>query len=51
MGLDNEKIKQYLYNVKNYEGASGTFSIDENGDGVSVYVVKQIKNEEFVELN
>ena len=47
-GLDVEKIKQYLYNVKNYEGVSGKISIDSNGDGIREYVTKVVKNGKMV---
>jgi len=43
VGEDNEKIKEYLYGIQDYRGASGTFSIDKNGDGVREYVVNVIK--------
>src|SRR3989338_285406 len=41
---DLECIKMYLYSVKYYEGASGTFSIDENGDSVHEFVMSRIAN-------
>jgi branched-chain amino acid transport system substrate-binding protein len=41
-GNDIEKIKQYLYNLKDFEGASGKISIDSNGDGIREYQLKII---------
>ncbi len=32
-----EGVKEYLYSIQNYEGASGQISIDSNGDGVRDY--------------
>jgi len=37
---DIGKIREYLKNVKNYDGAGGVFSIDENKDAERDYVVK-----------
>lgn len=37
---DIGKIREYLKNVKNYDGAGGVFSIDENKDAKRDYVVK-----------
>lgn len=37
-GNNSEKIKNYLYGVKNYSGVSGEFSFDKNGD-----VTKEIR--------
>ena len=37
---DVGKIREYLQNVKNYDGAGGVFSIDENKDAKRDYVVK-----------
>lgn len=31
-GLDGSSIRDFLYSVKNYDGASGRFSFDKNGD-------------------
>lgn len=43
-GEDVEKIKEYLSNIKDYQGASGTFSINEKHDGVRTYTLKTVKN-------
>lgn len=37
-------MKDFLYGLKNYQGVSGTFSIDSNGDGIRDYNLKIIKN-------
>ena len=49
-GYDGEKIRDYLYAVKGYNGAVGKVSIDQNGDVVMDFSVKQIKNGELVIL-
>ena len=49
-GYDGEKIRDYLYAVKDYDGAVGKVSIDENGDVVLDFSVKQIKNGKLVIL-
>ncbi len=43
-GYDSEKIRDYLYAVKDYDGAIGKITIDKNGDPVMEYSVKQAKN-------
>jgi branched-chain amino acid transport system substrate-binding protein len=50
-GTDTEKLKNYLYSLKNYNGVIGTYGFDENGDLIGIeYKVKQIKNGKAVEL-
>ena len=49
-GYDSEKIRDYLYAVKDYDGAVGKITIDENGDPIMEYSVKQVKNGELVVL-
>lgn len=43
-GYDSEKIRDYLYFVKDYDGAIGKITIDKNGDPIMEYSVKQAKN-------
>ncbi|MBI4143375.1 ABC transporter substrate-binding protein [Candidatus Woesearchaeota archaeon] len=47
-GYDSEKIRDYLYSVKGYEGAIGKITMDENGDPIMEYSVKQARNGEPV---
>ncbi len=49
-GYDGEKIRDYFYAVKDYEGAVGKVSIDENGDVILDFNVRQAKNGELVTL-
>ena len=49
-GYDSEKIRDYLYAVKDYDGAAGKITIDANGDPIMEYSVKQVKNGELVVL-
>lgn len=49
-GYDSEKIRDYLYAVKDYDGAAGKITIDENGDPIIDYSIKQAKNGELVDL-
>ncbi len=49
-GYDGEKIRDYLYSVKDYNGASGKITMDENGDPIMEYSVKQVRNGELVVL-
>ncbi|MCC6933340.1 MAG: ABC transporter substrate-binding protein [Deltaproteobacteria bacterium] len=43
-GDDTEKVKQCLYQVKDYPGISGKISIDSNGDGLRAFKLIQIVN-------
>jgi len=47
-GADRESIKTFLDQVKDYEGATGTLSFDENGDVVTVPSKLKVENGEFV---
>ncbi|MBI3035581.1 ABC transporter substrate-binding protein [Candidatus Woesearchaeota archaeon] len=49
-GYDSEKIRDYLYAVKDYNGAAGKITMDENGDPIMEYSVKKIKNGELIIL-
>lgn len=49
-GYDSEKIRDYLYGVKDYDGVVGKVTIDENGDPIMDYSIKQAKNGELVDL-
>jgi len=41
-------IKDQLYKIKDYPGASGKTSFDENGDALKEIILKTIKNGQFV---
>lgn len=49
-GLDTDKIKTDLYATKDWEGAIGKLTIDENGDPILDYSVKQIAQGQLVEM-
>ncbi|MBI3027755.1 ABC transporter substrate-binding protein [Candidatus Woesearchaeota archaeon] len=49
-GYDSEKIRDYLYSVKDYDGAAGKITIDENGDPIMEYSVRQARGGELVDL-
>ncbi len=46
-----EEIKNCLYGTQNYDGASGRFSFDSNGDVDRDFVLKEIINKEFVTVD
>ncbi len=48
VGIDVENVKQCLYDTKNYPGASGTITFDENGDVSKPFIVKTVRNGTFV---
>jgi len=45
---NSECVVNYLLNEKNYDGASGKFSMNSNGAGKREFVFKQVKNGEYV---
>ena len=47
-GTKTAEVKKCLYQTTNYTGASGTFSIDKNGDAVKDLIIKTIRNGKFV---
>jgi len=47
-GLEIDKIREYLENIKNYQGATGNISFDKNRDIKRDYIIKTIKNGQFV---
>jgi branched-chain amino acid transport system substrate-binding protein len=47
-GSDGEKIKNYLYSVKDYPGVSGTTSFDSNGDVLKPVMFKTVRSGKFV---
>lgn len=50
VGEDSVKVREFLLQIEDYNGASGTLSFDENGDVMKPIYVKQIKNGEFVKI-
>jgi branched-chain amino acid transport system substrate-binding protein len=49
-GEDTEKIRDFLYSVKDYDGAIGSLTIDENGDPILDFAVRQVKNGKLVDF-
>lgn len=50
VGIDVEKVKNCLYDIKNYSGASGILTFDKNGDVSKPFIIKTVKNSQFVKL-
>lgn len=46
--IKGSEIKDALYQIKDYEGASGTITFDKNGDVEKPIIIKTIKNGQFV---
>ncbi len=42
--VSTENIRDYLYNMKNYQGASGIITFDHNGDVLKPMAIKKIIN-------
>jgi len=47
-GLEVAKIKSFLKGIKNYSGATGILSYNSNKDVVQDFILKTIKNGQFV---
>jgi branched-chain amino acid transport system substrate-binding protein len=47
---DTDKIKQALLGIKDFDGASGKFSFDQNGDVTRNIFMKTVKDGQFVKL-
>lgn len=47
---NSESIKDALYEIKNYEGASGTFTFDKNGDVIKPLAIKKIINNNITNI-
>ncbi|RLC61879.1 MAG: branched-chain amino acid ABC transporter substrate-binding protein, partial [Chloroflexi bacterium] len=47
-GYDSEAIKDALYQVKDYQGVSGTSTFDMNGDVIKPIAVKKVLQGKFV---
>ncbi|MFA6064654.1 MAG: penicillin-binding protein activator [archaeon] len=50
VGNNSEKIKQELYNTKNYNGVSGKITFDENGDVKKPSAIMQIQNQKTIRI-
>jgi len=48
VGANTGAVKLCLYNTKNYDGASGKFSFDSNGDVKKDFIIKQVNDGKFV---
>ncbi|MBT3948889.1 ABC transporter substrate-binding protein, partial [Candidatus Parcubacteria bacterium] len=49
VGLDTDKIRDYLYDLRDYHGLIGTYGFDKNGDVENIkFVAKYVKNGEVV---
>ena len=48
VGNNVEAVKKCLYEVNNYQGASGTYSIDENGDAIKEIFIKTVRDKKFI---
>lgn len=47
--FSSDCLRDYLYGVKNYSGASGLFSVDKNGDTERAFVLRRVVKGQIVE--
>ena len=47
---DSICVKEYLYQIKNYSGVSGSTTFDVNGDAVKSLIIKTIKNGQLTKV-
>lgn len=50
-GQDMEKVKDALYNTKNFPGVVGSTTFDENGDVIKPIGIKKVENGKFIWVN
>ncbi len=51
VGTDGTKIKNELYNIKNYQGIADEYSLDKNGDvETAKFIIKEFKGGKAVEM-
>lgn len=50
VGVIVEDVQECLYDVEDFEGASGTYSFDEYGDAIKDIFIKTVRNGKFVRL-
>lgn len=50
VGSNVEAVKKCLYDTKNYDGASGLITFDSNGDVSKPFILKVVKDGQFVKL-
>ncbi len=51
VGPNSQKIKDWLYNINNFQGVSGIIKFDFNGDVIKPILIKTIKNQQITEFN
>ena len=50
VGVEVDNVKNCLYGVKGYKGASGILTFDENGDVEKPMILKTVKGGQFIKL-
>ena len=51
VGEDPQKVKEYFLGLKDYDGASGVITFDQNGDVKKPIFIKEIREGQFVRLS
>lgn len=51
VGTDCNEIRRYLLSIRDYDGAGGTLSFDEEGDVIKPVKMKKIQREQFVTID
>ena len=51
VGNNNEKVKDCMYTIKNFPGATGSLTFDQNGDVSKPFILKTVKNGQFIKFN
>ena len=50
VGNNSELVKNCLYSIKDYQGASGQLTFDSSGDVTKHFILKAVKNGQFIKL-
>lgn len=50
VGADTDKVRDYLYGLKNWQGTMGSLTFDANGDPLSSYAVRKVEQGQLADL-
>ncbi len=51
VGINGDRIRQYLLSIENYPGAGGTLSFDQKGDVIKPVHMKKVEGNKFIAID
>jgi len=51
VGIETDNVRDCLYGIKDYQGASGVLTFDANGDVKKEFILKTVKGGKFIKLS